>query len=148
MSPARRKPKDEGGTFVNFGEAANMADPAVNALLGQAERRSSEQRMPTKARERKRKEREKIRARRPYHTTYDIPVELRQRIKDLAERHGVPASQIAALGLLRFVEDTAAGRVDVERYKVPSRSPRYDYNLVIPENEFLATFGRPRRKRS
>ena len=47
-------------------------------------------------------EREKIRARRPYHTTYDLPVELRQRIKELAEQHGVPASQLATLGLLRF----------------------------------------------
>lgn len=147
MSPARRRPQENTGGFVNFEEAASMADPAVSALLGQTQRRQSEARLPQKQREKKKKEREKIRARRPFHTTYDIPVELRQRIKELAEQHGVPASQVATLGLLRFVEDLAARRLDLGTYKVPSRSPRYDFNLVIEAEHFPATFGRPARPR-
>jgi hypothetical protein len=142
MSPARRRTKDEPESFVDFGEAASLADPAVNALLTQAERRQSEARLPHKEREKKKKEREKIRARRPFHTTYDIPLELRQRIKELAEQHRVPASQIASIGLLRFVEDLANRKVDLSPYKVASRSPRYDFNLVVTEEEFPATFGR------
>jgi hypothetical protein len=143
MSPARRRPQGEPESFVNFEDAASMADPAVSALLNQAQRRQEEAHLPRREREKKKKEREKIRARRPYHTTYDIPLELRQRIKQLAERHGVPASQLATLGLLRFVEDLAEDKVDVDAYKVASRSPRYDFNLA---EEYLATFGQPVRR--
>jgi hypothetical protein len=147
MSPARRHPQGDPESFINFEDAASMADPAVSALLNQTQRRQEEARLPRRERDKKKKEREKIRARRPYHTTYDIPLELRQRIKELAERHGVPASQLATLGLLRFVEDLAESKVDVDAYKVASRSPRYDYNLAIPAEEYLATFGQPVRKR-
>lgn len=145
MSPAKRQPKDDAGSFINFEETAQMADPAVSALLARTERRQAEAHLTHKEREKKKKEREKIRARRPYHTTYDLPVELRQRIKELAEQHGVPASQLATLGLLRFVEDLAARRVDLAEQKVASRSPRYDFNLVIPVEDYPATFAVPRR---
>ena len=122
MSPAKRRPPEESG-FIDFSEAANQADPAVSALLNLTERRQAERGLPHKEREKKKKEREKIRSRRPYHTTYDIPVELRQRIKELAEAQGVPASQLATLGLLRFVEDLAGKQVELSAHKVPSRSP-------------------------
>jgi hypothetical protein len=148
MSPARRRPsKDDtpgkAGGFVDFGEAAQpaAADPAVSALLGQAERRQAEARLPQREREKKRKERDKIRARRPYHTTYDIPLELRKRIKSLADAEGVPASQLAALALLRFVDDLAQGAIELSAYKSPTRSPRYEWNLVIPAEEFYRVLG-------
>lgn len=148
MSPARRNiPPQSSPNFVDFGQELTQSDPAVNLLLQRTEQRHQEARLSPKERERKKKEREKIRARRPFHTTYDIPVELRERIKELAEAHGVPASQIATLGLLRFVEDLARGRVDLTPYKTPSRSPRYDFNLVLPLEEFPATFGKPSRRR-
>lgn len=148
MSPARRYiPPESSPNFVDFGQELTQADPAVNLLLQRTEQRHQEARLSPKEREKKKKEREKIRARRPFHTTYDIPVELRERIKELAEAHGVPASQIATLGLLRFVEDLARGRVDLNRYKAPSRSPRYDFNLILPLEEFQATFGKPQRRR-
>jgi len=145
MSPAKRKPTDEADSFINFDETVQMADPAVSALLARSERRQAEAHLTHKEREKKKKEREKIRARRPFHTTYDIPLELRQRLKELAEQHGLPASQLATLGLLRFVEDLAARQVDLGAIKVPSRSPRYDFNLVISMEEYPATFGKPRR---
>jgi len=146
MSPAKRQPKDNEDSFISFDEAPQMPDPAVSALLARTERRQAEAHLTHKEREKKKKEREKIRARRPYHTTYDLPVELRQRIKDLAEQHGVPASQLATLGLLRLVEDLAARRLDLGAQKVPSRSPRYDYNLVIAPEDYPATFGKNRKK--
>lgn len=145
MSPAKRRPAEESG-FIDFGEAANMADPAVSALLVQTERRQGEARLPHKDREKKKKEREKIRARRPYHTTYDIPIELRQKIKDLAEQHSLPASQLATLALLRFVEDLAERRLDLGALKVAGRSPRYDFNLVISPEDYPATFGKAKKK--
>jgi len=147
MSPARRGKKQDGGDFINFNEASGSTDPAVSALLDQSQRRQSEQRLTRKEREKKKKERDKIRRRRPYHTTYDIPVELRQRIKDIAERHSVPASQIATLGLLMLVQAMEEGQVDVNTYKVPSRSPRYDWNLVLPVEEVLGDGSGGRRSK-
>jgi hypothetical protein len=147
MSPARREVKKDGGEFIDFKDAPPDpgVDPAVSALLGQAERRQSEARLSRREREKKKKERDKIRARRPFHTTYDIPVELRQKIKDIAERHSVPASQVATLGLLMLVKALDNGQVDLGVYKSPSRSPRYDWNLVLPVEDVLGGGGKRKR---
>ncbi len=83
------------------------------------------------------REREKIRARRPSRVTYDLPPDLRQRISALAEERGLPASQLVTLALLRFLKEFQAGAVALEPYQHPSRSPRYQWNLVYPD-ELLA----------
>lgn len=80
------------------------------------------------------REREKIRARRPARVTYDLPPDLRQRISSLAEARGLPASQLVTLALLRFLKDYQAGAVALEPYQQPSRSPRYQWNLVYPDD--------------
>jgi len=84
--------------------------------------------------ETKKKEREhtKIVARREQRVTYDLPPILRHRIKQLADEHRLPASQIVTLALLRFLNDYEQGLIDISLYKQPSRSPRYDWNLVLP----------------
>ena len=148
MSPARKgKQAPDSGDFINFGEASGTTDPAVSALLDQSQRRQAEQRLTRGEREKKKKEREKIRKRRPFHTTYDIPVGLRERIKQVAEQHRVPASQVATLGLLMLVQALDDGQVDIGAYKVPSRSPRYDWNLVLPVDEVLGEAGSRGRRR-
>lgn len=87
-----------------------------------------------RSRRKKEREQEKIRARKALRATYDLPPELRQRIKTLAEEQGVPASQLVTLALLRFLQDFAREEIPLGRYKHPSRSPRYDWNLVFPES--------------
>jgi hypothetical protein len=82
---------------------------------------------------RKAREQAKIRARRPQRVTYDLPPALRERIKDLADEQRVPASQLVTLALARFLKDLEEGKLDLGVYKQPSRSPRYDWNLVLPE---------------
>ncbi len=83
------------------------------------------------------REREKIRARRPARVTYDLPPDLRKRIKALAAERELPASQLVTLALLRFLKDYQAGAAPLEPYQQPSRSPRYEWNLVYPD-ELLA----------
>lgn len=78
------------------------------------------------------RERAKIQARRELRVTYDLPPELRARIKDLGEELRIPASQLVTLALLRFLRDLEKGDVPLSRYKQPSRSPRYDWNLAFP----------------
>lgn len=82
----------------------------------------------------KRREKEKIRARKAQRVTYDLPPELRTRMKAVAQKEGVPASQLAALALLRFLKDYDAGTLDLPALRQPSRSPRYAWNLILPES--------------
>ncbi len=103
--------------------------------------------MPDPSREdlRKSREKEKIRARRAQRVTYDLPPNLRRRMKTLAAERGVPASQLVTLALLRFLKDYAAGDVPLERYQQPSRSPRYDWNLAFPPELWEAVEGKGKR---
>jgi hypothetical protein len=87
------------------------------------------------------REQAKIRARREFRVTYDLPPGLRERFKDLAGEQGIPASQLVTLALARFLRDLEEGKVDLGPYKQPSRSPRYDWNLVLPDRMI------PKRKR-
>ena len=90
------------------------------------------------------REQAKIRARREARVTYDLPPVLRQRIKDLADEQRLPASQLVTLALLRFLKDYDQDLVSLGRYKQPSSSPRYDWNLVFPAELLSGT--RKKRK--
>jgi hypothetical protein len=94
----------------------------------------------------KAREASKIRARRAMRVTYDLPPELRQRMKDLAADQRLPASQLVTLALLRFLKAYDAGEAPLGRFKQPSRSPRYDWNLVFP-NDLLAVLKKAREPR-
>jgi hypothetical protein len=115
-------------------ERRPVLDPAVADLLSGMERRKAETQLPRQQREKKAKERAKITSRREQRATYDLPPQLRQRIKDLADHERLPASQLVSLALIRFLNDLESGAVDVDAMKEPSRSPRYDWNLDFPES--------------
>ena len=115
-------------------ERQTILDPAVADLLSVMEQKQSFQQLSRKERHKKNREHEKITARREQRATYDLPPIVRQIIKEMADTHAVPASQIVTLALARFIQDINNGKVDLSDYKHPSRSPRYDWNLVLPEN--------------
>ena len=108
-------------------------DPAVADLLATMEQKQVEAQLPRSERRRRNREKAKIAARREQRTTYDLPPSVRQRVKLLAEKERLPASQLATLALIRFLDDLKKGEVDLAAYKEPSRSPRYDWNLVLPK---------------
>jgi hypothetical protein len=114
-------------------ERRPILDPAVADLLSGMEQRQAEAALPRKEREKKVRERAKIQARRDQRATYDLPPGIRTRIKDTAEEERIPASQLVTLALIRFLNDLETGRVDLSEFKQPSRSPRYDWNLVLPD---------------
>lgn len=76
----------------------------------------------------------KIRERREKRVTYDLPPEVRQRMQMLAAEQRIPASQLVCLALLRFLKAYDAGEIRLGAMKQPSRSPRYDWNLVYPDS--------------
>jgi len=83
---------------------------------------------------RRQRERARTQARREQRVTYDLPPVLRQRLQALGEELRIPASQLAALALGRFLNDYAGGGVDLGAYKQPSLSPRYEWNLKLPND--------------
>jgi len=124
----------------NF-ERKTILDPAVADLLTGMEQRQTEAQLPRKERERISRERAKIQSRRDQRATYDLPPSIRESVRDLAEDLRLPASQLVTLALARFLSDYFTGLIDLGKYKQPSRSPRYDWNLVFPETLY------PRRKK-
>jgi hypothetical protein len=109
-----------------------VIDPAVAELLSGIEQKQADLQMPRRERMKKKREQAKITARREQRATYDLPPSLRQIIKELAEEECLPASQIVTLALATFINDFRAGKIDLGQYKQPSRSPRYDWNLIFP----------------
>ena len=114
-------------------ERRTTLDPAVADLLSGMQQRQAESQLPRKERERLGKERAKIQSRREQRATYDLPPSLREEIMALSEELRIPASQLVTLALARFLRDYQNGMIDLGTYKQPSRSPRYDWNLVFPD---------------
>ena len=95
------------------------------------ERRQAETRLSRKERSKKVRERKKMQARLKGRATYDLPVLLKERIAAIAKHHQTSASQVAALFLLQALESFDQGEIDLETYKKPSSSPRYEWNLDL-----------------
>jgi hypothetical protein len=109
-----------------------VIDPAVAELLAGMEHKQAISQLPRRKREKYAREHAKIEARRDQRVTYDLPRLLKDKIREMAEEHNLPASQLAALALIRFLDDMSRGKIDLESMKEPSRSPRYDWNLKLP----------------
>ena len=114
-------------------ERRTILDPAVASLLTDMEHRQSDAALPRREREKKAREKAKMRARRDQRATFDLPLSLRQQLMEKAEAERLPASQLVTLALVRLFQDLSAGSLDLAPFKQPSRSPRYDWNLVLPE---------------
>lgn len=66
--------------------------------------------------------------------TCDLPPDLRESLRIPSEELRIPASQLAALALIRLLKELKSGALDLGIYKKPSRSPRYDRNLELSKN--------------
>ncbi|MCE5209807.1 MAG: hypothetical protein LLG42_16070 [Chloroflexi bacterium] len=121
-----------------------VLDPSVADLLSNMEQKHADSLLTRSERKKRNRERAKIAARRESRVTYDLPPVLRQHIMGLAEKERLPASQLVTLALIRFLDDLKKGQVDLGIYKEPSQSPRYDWNLVFPE-EMLETAVKPQK---
>ena len=129
-------------------ERRTILDPAVASLLNDMEHRQSDAALPRREREKKARERAKMNARREQRATFDLPPSLRKRIMELAETERLPASQLGTLALARFLQDLSTGSLDLTPFKKPSRSPRYDWNLSLPEDLLPAELKKPSRRKT
>lgn len=114
------------GEFVGF---EDDLDPAVASSFGEAQQRRSEAHLPRKERQKKAKARAKDKARLERRVNWEIPTEIKQRIKAIAAEYLVPESQVAALLILGGLSELETGAIDLDDYKTLSDSPRYAANL-------------------
>ena len=107
-------------------------DPSTAEILGELEDKQADARLPRDERLRKKKEREKAKARLPRRVNWDLPLDLKERIVAIAEQNRIPTSQVAAFLLADGLGRLESGETDFGPFKVPSDSPRYDWNLALP----------------
>jgi hypothetical protein len=112
-------------------ERKPVLDPAVADLLAGMEQRQSEAQLPRKQREKKARERARIQSRRASRATYDLPPYVRTNIQKLAEQHSLPISQLVTLALIRFMGEYKDGQIDLGKFKITSKSPKYDWVLDL-----------------
>ena len=66
--------------------------------------------------------------------TYDLSPELQAAVNAIAERESIPASQAAAVLMIIGLEQVRRGQFDfADLVHRPSRSPRYDFVLELPD---------------
>lgn len=109
-------------------ERRQVLDPSVNQSIVSMEQTKKRRSMtPGQRREEKR---QKARNR----LFVDLPPDIEARIGALAAAHGVTISGLVVLAIVRFLRDVGNG-LDLTPYKQPTKSPRFDWRIVIPEND-------------
>jgi hypothetical protein len=116
-----------------------ILDMSVNDLLSTINRNLPDKVLTEREIKKREKERNKMNVRRERRVTYDIPPAIRQRLKTISSDHAVPESQVASLALARFIYEYDQGKIDLSLFKEPSSSPRYEWNLILPQT-FLNVF--------
>ena len=111
-------------------------DPTVANLINQGARRQATAQLPRSLRKAKVKERQHNEERRGSRACYDLPPEIIDYIKGLADKHKTTASQIAALGLALFIELNERNPKILEGYlELMPDSPRYEHKVVLPKGK-------------
>jgi hypothetical protein len=109
----------------------NFLDPVVEDTLGVGDifgdMRKKRRAMSLTPGQAKKVDRDKNRSRR----IYDLPEPIATAAETYAKNEGIPASQLVALLIVHGIQDLLEGRIELE--KTPSRSPLFEFNLVLPE---------------
>jgi hypothetical protein len=112
-------------------ERREALDPTTADILQELTERDEKRSMTEAERREYKKSKERLKRR----VNWDLPVDIKERVKAIAEEEGVPESQLAAWLLSRGFE--SLGQSDDERrdilmpFKSPSSSPRYEFNLSV-----------------
>lgn len=66
--------------------------------------------------------------------TYDVSADVQNRVRSIAEGEGVVIGDIVEAALLAFCNAYDAGKIDLQDYRIPTRSLKADWKLELPEN--------------
>ncbi len=120
-------------------------DEGVQLLLNESQRRAEESRlspeerkklaqMRKKEEERKRKAKAKAEAQKENRFHLLLPRDLKKRIAEIALEHSVSESQVATFLLYEAIDRYDKGEIGFWGFKHPSKSPRYEFNLIHPKD--------------
>jgi hypothetical protein len=120
-------------------------DEGVRFLLEESQRRAEESRLSPEERkrvaewrrkeeERKRKAKQKAQAQRENRFHLLLPRDLKKRIAEIALEHSVSESQVATFLLYEALDRYDKGEIGFWGFKHPSKSPRYEFNLIHPKD--------------
>jgi hypothetical protein len=87
-----------------------------------------------KEEERKRKAKQKAQAQRENRFHLLLPRDLKKRIAEIALEHSVSESQVATFLLYEALDRYDKGEIGFWGFKHPSKSPRYEFNLIHPKD--------------
>lgn len=120
-------------------------DEGVRFLLEESQRRAEENRLSPEERKRlaewrrkeearKRKAKQKAQAQRENRFHLLLPRDLKKRIAEIALEHSVSESQVATFLLYEALDRYDKGEIGFWGFKHPSKSPRYEFNLIHPKD--------------
>ena len=111
-------------------------DPAVEAAIYGGDKRQSDRSLPMASRKKVKRERAKAEARKGKRALYDLPPELIERVRKIAEAYEVSNSQVAKLAIWLFLEEVKNARVNVKDYRVlGNKNPKNPYTIELPNDE-------------
>jgi hypothetical protein len=88
------------------------------------------------SRKKVKRERAKAEARKGKRALYDLPPELIERVRKIAEAYEVSNSQVAKLAIWLFLEEVKNARVNVKDYRVlGNKNPKNPYTIELPNDE-------------
>ena len=120
-------------------------DEGIRLLLEETQRQTEESHLPPavkkkmaelkqKAEERKRKAKEKANAQKENRLHLLLPRDLKNKISEIASGHSVSESQVVTFLLFEAIDRYEKGEIGFWGFKYPSKSPRYEFNLIHPKD--------------
>ncbi len=106
--------------------------PDSGEVITRLERRRADARLSLRERQRQQRQQAKQARRKGRRVMYDLAPEIIRRVGEVADRHEVPHSQVAAALLLHALAALERGEIDLDALKQPTQSRRYSWNLALP----------------
>ncbi len=106
-------------------------DQTTADLLGNMQQRKKESQMTEKEKKRRDRENARLIKRRVNQITIDIPSNLKPKLFALAEKEGIPVSQLVSALFLPNLQKLERGEISFWGFKRPSRCARYESVLDL-----------------
>ena len=107
----------------------SVVDPAVAEMLSDMEKKRRIASLPKSKQEKARKDASR------HKVGLDLPPELHESLRNIAERERISISGLVTFYLYRGVVDHEAGKVDLSQFKRLSRCARFEYVLDLTKLE-------------
>jgi hypothetical protein len=145
-------PKPTRSAFSNL-----HPDEVLDAMLKESDRKQAEAGLSSderqlviqkrkKAQSKKEAARRKSQAQLANRLQLLLPTDLKEKIQKLAAELQIPQSQVVTFFLYEAFQSYEKGSIHFDGFLLPSKSPRYEYNLIHPSDSERALKNSKKRK--